>query len=286
MKLKIDLLLDFFRVRKNIIGGNLQVKENVYDFSGKLLLEREYPLGEKELIYLAKKKISSISIIPNQFILDLLNDTYLYLFKPSKIDDLKHIKNQLIILEKANQNSQIKRHLIGCEEVRDEMGNIIFEHDDELTLTKLNEIQSHFGEKRLFRYRTSLYQIILYTNFPTTGKLFQERFFFNANLLVAFLTHLKPQKNLPSLSKLNIEKDLFIVDNPKELARTYLENEVKLIVVGDVLTPSFRRGLIDTKKIDPYAQFMLANISDPSKVRPFLLNVELNYNRDLDDLEV
>jgi len=163
-------------------------------------------------------------------------------------------------------------------EYYDEKNNLVLEYGQDVTLKKWPPLSGFFGESELVAFRYSEYQIVILANLKPNNDEFYNRFQINTNVINALTQNLYSIKELTNLSTCSLKNDLIIVDEPETLVNVYKDGNIRLIIIcGHDLSEEERQVLMEIKRYDPYARFMLVK---KYKEGQFLFDVELNYIRD------
>ena len=70
------------------------------------------------------------------------------------------------------------------------------------------------------------------------------------------------------------------MSDPAELLKTYSEENARLIVLGDQMNESYKAALLEVKKYDRFARFMIATDIDPDQCEILLAKIKKAYNTD------
>jgi hypothetical protein len=239
------------------------------------------PITREKLDFLHKNRINRLEVFFSRPLLAALNQYKPSQYKlPNQVFSRDEFVQELKFIHFANRHSRYQRHLLSSMEITDSQGNFILRYDEALDLKKWQAIGRSWPTGVPIAFRYSEHKILLFLNLKIRGDKVQSRFAHNLKIIDLLTQRMQEFREFINLSKLNFEEDVVIVDEPEKLMDTYSQSDVRLILIGDGIEPEFRQALVNIKKYDPYARFMLAQSANPDEEEAFLLSVEGNYTRD------
>lgn len=247
----------------------------------RLVFEKGVKLSLQDIRHLASYEFTEVEV---RFSRELLQNLHLYnpqrFPHPVKVMTSEDLVQELKYLDFVNKYSRHRRSLHSCMEVYDEEDNVLLGFNTRLTLEKWHEIEDQWPEKTPFAGRTSDSAILCLLNNNPMGSGSRRRFDLNFRLVKTLFEDLDKVPELNNLSKIKPESDIHIVCEPDQLKKKYKKENIRLIIVGEGFDDVFREALVDIKRYDPYARFMLAKRFPDAERLKFLWAVELNYGRD------
>jgi hypothetical protein len=157
---------------------------------------------------------------------------------------------------------------------------VLCSHNEELDYKRWNEMKRFINKDEKISYRNSENGIILLVNMkPDADSPFMERFKKNADLVTAIVTRKKESKVEIAPDFLPTE-DTHSVNDPSLLLEEYKKTGARLIIIGENITDSYRRALIDLKQYDRFVRMMVVPFINPREIEHFLLQVKMVYNSD------
>ncbi|HMB00371.1 MAG TPA: hypothetical protein VKS21_05225 [Spirochaetota bacterium] len=253
----------------------------IKDTNGQILFAAGSKLKNKDMEKAAAAGTDAVDLAYNHDFYQQLNRkdplTYKLPVKNISRDDLAR---EIKFISFANQNSAHQRKIIFCGELYDESGNIILKFEEELNNDIYAEKITRLSGEQYFPVRYNEYKIILLVNLKPSGDDFIRRFRLNADMTYNLIKEISSNPLIKLLSNLIPEKDILIVDQPRDLLEAYQTGDVRLILIGDAVDTEYKKALVAVKKYDPYARLMLANRTNPNNVMKFLFDVEYFYSQD------
>ncbi len=280
MRLEVTLLEEMI---KSLPEKDFPVvsKEVLVPGFDKVIIPANARVTKESLDFLHKNRVSRVEIKFTRSLLATLNRINPSQYKlPNQVFSAEEFLKELKFIHFANQHSRYQRHMHSSMEVEDSSGKLLLRFEDALDLKKWQEVSKAWPKGLPIAFRYSEHKIILFLNLRVKGENVQKRFSHNLKIIDLLTHRMHEFREFINLNKLNFEEDVLIVDEPDKILDIYTQSDVRLILIGDGIEPDFRKALVDIKKYDPYARFMLAQSLNPDEEEAFLLSVEGNYTRD------
>ncbi|MEK6797215.1 MAG: hypothetical protein AABZ39_20740 [Spirochaetota bacterium] len=198
--------------------------------------------------------------------------------KPYAVETPAVIDHMCDILERVSSVCERKRYLIAAEDITDAKGKeVLIPYGETITRETWANISRELDQRRPYAYRPNEVGIIVLIDLRPRGDDYLKRFYKNSDLVTTLVGRRDANRLVvsPDMSA----SDVHVVDSHEELVRTYKGSDTRLVVVGEALSPEYKKALGEIKRFDSYARFMLAVNIDHTQTMEFLKQVALNYHR-------
>lgn len=279
MEISLNLLKQITKLPTPPVSYSIAKEIRIPGIAKPLYLDNEV-LHEKEITILDENKVGSVDIRLDRTLLKSLHDIDSVKFRlPTKVLTLEEFITEHHYIEFANNHSQKRRTLISAMEYYLPSGEKIISYNEVISSACLDILKTKLTPKTLIAFRYSEHKVAILVDLALDTNHFREKFKLNSEIVYSLTQDLGSISELGSLSQLSIKEDIIIIDDPTRALESYSNNEVRLLVIGGIhLNEAYRAALVEIKKFDPYARFML--VKEGATGGEFLLNVEINYLRD------
>ncbi len=244
----------------------------------------ENPVTLDDLDYLHKQGFLEIDIIYTVTVYEYLSHEYPIEFrKPYKMAEFMDIDKYLEALNRVNAQSKRKRciYIIGDVYTQDsKSGNrqTVVGHNEMLDYKKWNEIKRDLSKDQKFLYRNSENGIIVFINMmPDAETSYMERFRKNTDLITSMVSR-KKNINIEIAPDFISTEDVISVTDPEKLLDQYIVNNARLIIIGENISESYKKALLQVKQYDKFVRMMIVPLIDMTNLEHFLMQVKLFYN--------
>jgi hypothetical protein len=107
-----------------------------------------------------------------------------------------------------------------------------------------------------------------------------ERFRKNADLCSLIVQKKADNAGFNISFEFNELTDVWTVNDPRCLMETYIQNNARLIVVGDTINQNCKNALMQVKNYDKFARFLVVNNINPNESKKLLLDIKKAYHTD------
>jgi hypothetical protein len=154
----------------------------------------------------------------------------------------------------------------------------ILHHNEVLDYAKWNAVKRFITKDQKFHYRNSEHGIILFVNLKDADEsTYVQRFKKNTDLIAAIVSQRK-NMTVEIAPDLITTEDIISVTDPKLLLDEYIQHNSRLIIIGENLTPTYKRALNEIIQYDRYVRLMVVPSIDPRNLEHFLFQTKLVYN--------
>lgn len=198
--------------------------------------------------------------------------------KPYAVETPAVITRMCDIYERVSAVCERKRSIIAAEDITDASGkDVLIPYGETITAAQWASVSRSLDARRPYAYRPNEVGIIVLIDLRPRGDDYLKRFYKNSDLVTTLVGRQDSSRLVvsPDMSA----SDVHVVDSHEELVRKYKELDTRLIVVGEALSPEYKKALGEIKRFDSYARFMLAVNIDHTQTMEFLKQVALNYHR-------
>ncbi len=284
MKIHLDKLI-YLREHYNINFNLNCVYLEDFAIDGKKFHSGD-DVSRTDIEFFVKNNCNEIKVLFNEKFYNLLSSEFpLEYRKPYGTIDFIRMDRYLDVLNAASNASKRKRfvYVIGDIYGSDNVTGkrvVMATHNDVLDYKKWNEMKRFVVKDQRFLYRNCECAIIIFVNMkPDSGTNFIERFRKNTDLVTSLVARKRDSKVEIAPDFIPTE-DVISVTDPDELLDTYKKSYARLIVIGENISESYRKSLLQVKQYDKYARMMVVPAVDARDIEHFLLQVKLVYNAD------
>jgi hypothetical protein len=241
------------------------------------LLQELVDAGESRVncVYSEKLLMALSRLFPQQYRLPFRTVSYV------ELDKILHA------MVKINSMSRRKREVICVDEVyrkEESLVSVLLPYGSTLDLETWNAVKIKIDRKRKFAIRFNEHGIIVFVDLRADGPDYLQRFYRNSDLVTSLVGHRHDATTVIAPDFLS-EFDVYTVDDPGRLLPVYMENQTRLIIVGDVLSDEYKKALIAVRNHDKFARFIVATNIDQKNLDIFLSQVKKSYCSDNFDFE-
>jgi hypothetical protein len=216
----------------------------------------------------------------------LLSTEYPAVFrKPYGVMDFIKMDRHLEVLQNINTLSKRKRYAVIVGEIYGTNPTtgarvVLATHNDSIDYKRWNDIKRFINKEQKFYYRNSECAILIFVNMtPDAETDYLERFKKNTDLVTSIVSRKKDTKTLIAPDFLPTE-DVISVTDPGRLLEEYVRSNARLIIIGESLSESYKKALLQVKSYDKFVRMMVVQFVDQRAIDHFLLQVKLVYNSD------
>lgn len=205
--------------------------------------------------------------------------------RPYGCMDFIGVDRHLDVLHNTNKLSRRKRFLYVVGDVYsvDPVTGrhvILYGHNDPLDYRTWNEKKRQVSKDQKFNYRNSECGIILFVNMkPDAETNYVERFRKNTDLVTSIVTRKKDSRVEIAPDFIPAE-DTISVNDPDNLLDVYRNSNARLIIIGETISDSYKRSLLQVKQYDKFVRMMVVPHINPGDIDHFLMQVRMVYNSD------
>lgn len=203
--------------------------------------------------------------------------------KPYGVMKFIEIDRHLENLDFVNTRSKRKRFLYAIGDVygldsKTARRISILHHNEVLDYAKWNAVKRFIKKDQRFHYRNSEHGIILFVNLKDTDEsTYVQRFKKNTDLIAAMVSQ-RRNVTVEIAPDLITTEDIISVTDPELLLNEYIQHNSRLIIIGENLTPTYKRALNEIIHYDRYVRLMVVPSIDPRNLEHFLFQTKLVYN--------
>lgn len=203
---------------------------------------------------------------------------------PSSVKSLFEIDRIITTFENINRTCKRKRYisflyeLYGPDYLNEDP---IIRYEEPVDFHKWNAIKRSLKKNAQLPVLFSERGIIVFVDLTNKSDLkYIERFKINTDICT-ILTQRKPEyANFSFSPDFNTMTDIWTVNNPDDLLDTYIQNNAKLIILGDKLNEYYKSALLKVKRYDKYARFIVTTDVIPENPGSLLNAIKKAYNKD------
>lgn len=239
-----------------------------------------------DLQYLENYNYENVEVAFSEKFYNVLSNEFPFEYrKPLGLMDFMEMDRRLELLEKVSSVSKRKRFLYVVGDICGVDPNtskkiILASHNDVLDYKKWNVMKRYVSKNQKFFYRNSEIGIILFVNLmPGAEGDFINRFRKNTDLVTAIVST-KKDFQVEIAPDFIPTEDVNSVNDPDKLLETYKKTNSRLIIIGENISESYRKALLEVKQYDKFVRMMIVPSIDLRDVAHFLLQVKLVYNAD------
>ncbi|HSV97060.1 MAG TPA: hypothetical protein VLM75_09015 [Spirochaetota bacterium] len=205
--------------------------------------------------------------------------------RPYGTMDFINVDRHLDILNNTNKLSRRKRFLYVIGDIYsidtvNGKNTILFGHNEPLDYRTWNEKKRRVSKEQKFNYRNSECGIILFVNMkPNAETNYVERFKKNMDLVTSIVTR-KKDSWVEIAPDFIPAEDTISVNDPDNLLEIYRNTNARLIIIGETISESYKRSLLQVKQYDKFVRMMVVPNINPGDIDHFLTQVKMVYNAD------
>jgi len=205
--------------------------------------------------------------------------------RPYGTMDFINVDRYLDILNNTNKLSRRKRfiYVVGDVYSIDTVNGkhvILFGHNEPLDYKTWNEKKRQVSKDQKFNYRNSECGVILFVNMkPNAETNYIERFKKNTDLVTSIVTR-KRDSRVEIAPDFIPAEDTISVNDPDNLLDVYRGTNARLIIIGETISDSYKRSLLQVKQYDKFVRMMVVPNINPGDIDHFLKQVKMVYNSD------
>jgi len=251
---------------------------------------RKYRAGDdvtrSDIIHLQKCKIGEIEVEFNERFYNILSARFpLEYRKPYGVMDFLSMDRHLELIGSVSAATKRKRCILTVGDIYglDQATGrrlVLATHNEPVDYRKWNEMKRFMIKDQRFHYRNSECGIIIFINMkPDAETDYVERFRKNADLVAALVTR-KKNVNVDIAPDFIPTEDVTSVTDPEALLDIYRKTNARLIIIGENISETYKRSLLQVKQYDRFARMMVVPVLNPRELEHFLLQVKMVYNSD------
>lgn len=251
---------------------------------------RKYRAGEdvtqSDIIHLQKCKLGEVGVHFNERFYNLLSSKFpLEYRRPYGAMDFFGMDRHLELVGSASAATRRKRYILTVGDIYgvDQATNkrlVLATHNEPVDYKKWNVMKRFLIKDQRFYYRNSESGIIVFVNMmPDAETDYVERFRKNTDLVAALVTK-KKSINVDIAPDFIPTEDVTSVTDPEALLDIYKKTNARLIIIGENISETYKRSLLQVKQYDKFARMMVIPVLNPRELEHFLLQVKLVYNSD------
>jgi hypothetical protein len=187
-------------------------------------------------------------------------------------------------IDNANSQNKRKRNIISLTEVykRNPSGHYetILKYGEKLDIKSWNQVKVNLNRNASIDYRLDECGIIIYVILNPSDPNYAQKYM----TFTSLITLLVEQKHLQDVTiapDFYPQTDVFPVTDKESLLKTYGQNNVALVIVGDELSDDYKMSLAQLKMYDKYARMMVIRNPDPTQSKSILNMIRNLYGKKL-----
>jgi hypothetical protein len=243
-------------------------------------------LSRTDIEFFEKAGLKEVKVLYNEKLYSLLSSEFpLEYRKPYGNMDFIRMDRHLDVLNGVSGMSRRKRFVFvvgdvyGYDNVTGKK-TVLATHNDAMDYKRWNDIKRFLNKDQRFSYRNCECAIIIFVNMkPDAETNFLERFKKNTDLVTALVARKKDSKVEIAPDFIPTE-DVISVSDPETLLEIYRKSYAKLIIIGENISESYKRSLLQVKQYDKFARMMVVPSVNARDIDHFLQQVKLVYNSD------
>ncbi|MBN2039774.1 MAG: hypothetical protein JW864_07020 [Spirochaetes bacterium] len=204
--------------------------------------------------------------------------------EPSTVKSFIEIDKIINTFESLNKMSKRKRYISFMYELynKNDKYTPLFRFNEPIDYRKWNLIKRHIKKDTRLPILYNEIGIIVFVDLTNNnnGKSgnYIERFKKNVDLCSILTQRKTDNVNFKISSEFNRLTDIWTVNEPERLLDTYIERNAKLIVIGDKINDAYKSALLNVKKYDKYARYIVATDINPNDTNELLINIKRAYH--------
>lgn len=245
--------------------------------------ERSKDIPFDKLMPMQKKGVKSIEIkFSNLLYKSLVNHCPESYRNPYTNKNFIEVDKVINTFDRINKISKRQRSFSFMYELYDEIEEeFIIKFGEPVDFAKWNSIKRKIKKDSQLPILFNERGIILFVDLSQkSDEGFVERFKKNADLCTILTQRKHDYQNFTFSPDFNTLTDIWAVNEPGKLLESYTESNAKLIVVGDKINDSYKEALLQVKKYDRFARFIVSTNINTEDCLPLLKSVKEAYNKD------
>lgn len=210
--------------------------------------------------------------------------------EPSSVKTFIEIDKIVTKYDQLNKLSQRQRYISFLCEIYSTKDNIyepIFRFNEPINFQKWNSIKPYIKKDIKLPILYNEIGIIVFVDLTCNNHNngdsthdYIERFKKNVDLCSILTQRKSDNDNIQISPEFNIMTDIWTVNEPGKLLETYINRNARLIVVGDKINDEYKSALLNLKKYDKYARYIVATDINPDDAKGLLQNIKKAYHTD------
>ena len=242
-------------------------------------------IPHKEIPALKKEGVKEINLkFSNLLYKSLTYHCPEYFKNPSAILTFMQIDKIITTYEKINRISKRKRYISFMYELYGSEGYLeepVVKFAEQMDVTKWNFIKRKIKKDAQLPILYSEIGIIVLVDLTQkTDENYIERFKKNTDLCTTLAQRKADNSNFIFSPEFNTITDIWAVNDTDELLDTYIKSNAKLIILGDKINERYKAALLEIKKYDRFARFIITTSIDANDCNSLLAGVKKAYNKD------
>ncbi len=237
---------------------------NLVNRSNSLRISKGLKFDQSQYDLLSDAGIMKFDVVYNENLHQKLLSTFPNCYrKPAGKGNIIELDKIVDELNKLNSLSKRKRCIISLSEIykSSNIGNtpILF-YGEKLDYARWNQVKVHINRSTLIDYTYDEGGIIIFYILNASDPLYMQKFMKFTDL-VSIIVESK-SSGITIAPELNLEKDIYTVNDKSKLLETYDKTKASLIIMGEDLNNEYKEALMQIKSYDRYVKMMV--IKDPS----------------------
>lgn len=207
---------------------------------------------------------------------------------PSALKTFYEIDKIINTYDRINKISKRKRSISLLFELYNHEGkryNPVLQYNEPIDFQKWNSVKKRIRKDAKIPILYNEIGIIVFVDLMKKGNDYINRFQKNADLCSLVAQRKGDYTDFNFSPDFNTMTDIWTVNDPVRLLETYINNKVRLIIIGDKVNEAYKAELLKVKKYDRYARFMVATNINPAHCKPLLMGIKKAYNTNNYDIE-
>jgi hypothetical protein len=245
-------------------------------------------IPQKDIFELKQEGVPEIDLLFSNSIYKMLTVLNPQRYKdPYALKTFIEIDKIINTFKKLNRVSKRQRHfsfLYEMYNLNDEGFNPVIRFNEMIDDEKWNFIKTRISKSRKDVKFPIIFNeigiIILVDLTSQSDSNYIERFKKNADLCSIIVQKKADNPGFNISCDFNELTDVWTVNDPKDLLETYIQNNARLIVVGDTINQNCKNALMQVKNYDKFARFLIINNINPNDSKKLLLDIKRAYHTD------
>jgi hypothetical protein len=201
---------------------------------------------------------------------------------PAAVKTFIEIDKIINTFEAINRTTKRKRSISILKEIYDRANDLdpIIRYNEALDFRKWNLLKRDIKKDSNIPILFNEIGIIIFVDLTRKRGNYIDKFKKNADLCALLTLRKSDNYEFQICPEFNAMIDIWAVNDPNKLLETYIEKSPRLIIVGDTIDEKYKSALIEIKRYDKYARFVVVNDIDPAGSKNLLEKIKKIYNTD------
>jgi len=201
---------------------------------------------------------------------------------PSAVKTFIEIDKIINTFEAINRTTKRKRTISILKEIYDRTNDLdpLIKYNEVLDFRKWNLLKRDIKKDSNLPILYNEIGIIIFVDLTRKTGNYIDRFKKNADLCALLTLRKSDCSEIQICPEFNAMTDIWAVNEPNKLFDTYVEKNPRLIILGDTIDDKYKAALLEVKRYDKYARFIVINDINPSETKTLLEKIKKIYNTD------